>query len=247
MLELNTETLMAYVDGELSPAEAAAVEAALASDAGARAQVEQLRSLSLRVRAAFSPELSDAVPAGLLAQAHGQHLQAPAATVHPLPRPTARHWPRWMGLAASVLFVAWGWQHWGSGSGAEDQAWHTSPTGQVQASASLQRALEDQLALDAGPTGVKVAWSFKDRDGRYCRAFEARGGAGLACRDAGQWQLVVLTPAPQGPVPAQAEADLRLAASSLPAAVLEAAERRMAGIALDAAQERAARDTGWRR
>lgn len=243
MLELNTETLMAYVDGELGATEAAAVEAALAADSGARAQVEQLRSLNLRVRAAFSHELSDAVPAGLLAQAHGQHLQAPPAPVTPLPIAARRPWLHWMGLAASVLFVAWGWQHWGLGS--EDQAWRTGSDGQVQASASLQRALEDQLALQTGPAGVKVAWSFKDRDGRYCRAFEARNGAGLACREAGQWQLVVLTPIS---LPAErADPSLRLAASGLPAAVLEAAERRMAGIALDATQERAARDTGWRR
>jgi hypothetical protein len=251
MPELNTATLMAYVDGELPPEQAAAVEAALAHDAGARQQVERLQALNRRLRAAFSTELSDAVPAGLLAHAHGQHLnttQAPPTCANPsaqLIRFPRAAWPRWMGLAASVLLLLWGWQAWGPGAAIDDTAWRSEPDGRLVASASLERALEQQLALETGPHAIKVAWTFKDRDGRYCRSFEAPGGAGLACRDAGHWQLVVLTPT-QTPSNAP-DADLRLASSGLPTAVLEAAERRMAGMALDARQEREARDAGWRR
>jgi hypothetical protein len=261
MPELNTETLMAFVDGELLPEQAAAVEAALAHDAGARQQVERMQALNRRLRAAFSTELSDAVPAGLMAHAHGQHLNTsqerhtPAAQGAQLIRFPRGAWPRWMGLAASVLLLLWGWQAWGPGAATEDIAWRNGPDGRLVASASLERALEQQLALETGTSPIKVAWTFKDRDGRYCRSFEAPGGAGLACRDAGHWQLVVLTPtnAPTNTptttpdsAPA-AEAGLRLASSGLPTTVLEAAERRMAGMALDARQEREARDAGWRR
>lgn len=60
------ERLTAYVDGELSAAQALEVEAALASDAKARETVDLLRRDSLLVRAAFDESLTEPLPDGLL-------------------------------------------------------------------------------------------------------------------------------------------------------------------------------------
>jgi hypothetical protein len=89
---------------------------------------------------------------------------------------------------------------------------------------------------------VKLGTSFQARDGSYCRSFTLGATGGLACRDGGQWRIPVLA---EGE-PEQAGA-YRQAGSALPAAVLDAIDQRIAGAALDAQAERAARDRGWRR
>ncbi len=92
------------------------------------------------------------------------------------------------------------------------------------------------------PGAIHVALSFVDRTGRYCRAFSVSGSAGLACRDGADWSLQML--APQS---AATGGDLRQAATPLPAAVLQAIDARISGSTLDAADERAALRSGWRR
>jgi hypothetical protein len=81
-----------------------------------------------------------------------------------------------------------------------------------------------------------------DRDGNCCRTFGTAAVAGLACQQQGHWMVQELTAAettPTGP--------MREAARALPAALLEAVDRRIAGDALEAEAERAARDRKWRR
>ncbi|MGQ3055279.1 MAG: hypothetical protein ACT6S0_26110, partial [Roseateles sp.] len=63
---------------------------------------------------------------------------------------------------------------------------------------------------------------------------------GLACRDAdGAWALQQVVAA------SAAGSGMRQAATNLPPAVLAAVDKAMAGEALNAEQERAARDAGW--
>jgi hypothetical protein len=115
--------------------------------------------------------------------------------------------------------------------------------GVVVAGSSLTHALDAQLASDA-PASVSVHLSFVDREGRYCRTFTASSTAGLACRDGAHWNIIATATAPAS---APGSGAMRQAASSLPKPVLDAVDAKIAGNALDAAQERAARDRGWRR
>ena len=91
---------------------------------------------------------------------------------------------------------------------------------------------------------VSVRLSFIDRKGRYCRAFESTGQAGLACRDGATWQVQALVSAPAGSPPG---AGMRQAASPLPPALLGEIDQRIAGEPLNAAAEQEARRKGWQR
>jgi len=71
------ETLMAYADGELEPAQRADVEAALAANPTLAQRVEQHRALRRKLNAAFDPVLMETVPNALVVTVH----TAPAAAV----------------------------------------------------------------------------------------------------------------------------------------------------------------------
>lgn len=235
-------SLMAFVDGELDAAERDELLRALAADAALRSRVDALRTQRERVAAAFAPVLDEAVPdrlAGLLATGSA----APTTTVVDLaaarsaraaPRRAMLGWEAWGGMAASVVLgVAIGTQFTSA-----DPALGLHGE-RLVAGGAIEQALSGQLA-GAGDGPVAVQLSFVDRSGAYCRTFSTRVLAGLACRDDGRWAVQTLTAAE----PAAAGA-MRQASSSLPRAVLDAVDQRIAGDALDAERERQARDRGW--
>lgn len=248
MKTIGDDALMAWVDGELDAAAAAQVQAHVDAHPEAAVRAAALRDLNHQLRASFAPELAEPVPPALAAAARGEHLQAPrpapSGRVIPWParpgaRQTASTWVRWGGLAAGVLLAVWGGpQLWILGRAEPDLL--TQADGRVMARGALARSLENGLASDGTGGPVRVLLSFKDRSGQFCRTFSAPAGTGLACRDAGRWQVAVLAARPQSE-----DRGLRLAGGDLPATVLDAVERRISGLALDASQERAARDTGW--
>jgi hypothetical protein len=251
---IGPEALMAYADGELGAAESAALEQALATDPALRERVQRLRAQRARLQQAFGPELDEPVPERLSTILRG----GPAAQARPAlqavaPEPTAvrapqasaanaPHWMRWGGMAACLVAGVLLGQRLG-GPGGVGEAALAFEGGRAVAGTPLQRALDTQLASEGAATAsVAVQLSYLDRQGRYCRSFSLAATAGLACHEAGGWrveQLVASEPAAGGA--------LRQAASALPPALLEAAERAMAGSPLDAAAERRARDAGWRR
>lgn len=240
------ERIFAYVDGELDAAEAARVEAAMAADPAVAEAVARARRLRTQLREAFAPILDEPVPAHLLALAGGagkaDSAPAPVATVVPLPRPARKRWalPEWTAMAAALVL--------GIAVSRLAMAPPTGPlvseAGQLLADGALARSLESQLSAESGD-GPRIGLSFRDRDGAYCRAFRVGGErdlAGLACRAAdGRWQVPVVVSVP--PVGGDA---LRQASTALPEAVLAELDARIDGEPLDADQERAARDAGWR-
>jgi hypothetical protein len=157
--------------------------------------------------------------------------------------------------AARAPAPRWGWAHWGGMAASlaigvvagalfvpgHDDALLVERGERGVAGASIARALDTRLASEGGAP-IAVQLSFVDRTGRYCRTFAAPAAAGLACRDGAQWTVV----AAAQPAPA-ATGEMRQAATALPRPVLAAVDAQMAGGALDATQERAARDRGWRR
>jgi hypothetical protein len=223
------DTLMAYADGELDPAERAAIEQAMRTDPAIAAAVARHRALRADVAAAFAGILDEPVPA---------RLQPPAPVVSLAAEREKRRrwsWPEWGALAATlVVGVLVGRMVPG---GAPAIAGNGN---QVVARGELASALDRQVGGE-GNGAVKVGVSFAARDGAYCRGFVMGSTAGLACRDGGQWTIPVLAEAEK-----EAAGGYRQAGSALPPAVLDAIDARIAGKPLDAAGEKAARERGWR-
>lgn len=228
---IGDEMLIAYLDGELDEAGMAAVDAALATDAGLVDRLEAHAALAERVRAAYAPVAEEPVPEALTAL-----LQPRTAKVVDLAgrRRPPRTYVWWGAIAASlvvgVMLV-----------GRELPLPFADPIGQdMTAHGQLARALTVQ-ASGPGKGDVEIGLTFKARDGRYCRTFTVDETSGLACRADKAWKVEVAAEQPAGP-----NGEFRQAASTTAAPVLEKVDALIAGEALDADQERAAMKAGWR-
>lgn len=218
------DRIMGYVDGELAADARKAFEAEMAANPALASEVEAHRDLARRLTDAYGPIVKEPVPLHLT-------LAARAANDAPPRRLNLA----WAGMAACLVVGVLAGRYFlapepGIGVGTE-----------LAARTQLARALEGQLAQQPGT--VRVSLTFRDRDGRYCRTFLSRPDrlAGLACRGGDGWQVRTATGWAPGGSP-----DYRTAASDVPPEVLAAVDQALAGEVLDAAQERAARDSGWR-
>jgi hypothetical protein len=112
--------------------------------------------------------------------------------------------------------------------------------GRLYAAAALNRALDNELASAPTNGPVRIGLTFRDESGAVCRTFTDPQSSGLACRDGGRWQLRGLFGVPEGQSGAY-----RMAAGMDPnlAALVDSTMR---GDPLDAAQEKAAKASGWR-
>jgi hypothetical protein len=236
-MHFSDETVAAYADGELDAATRAAIDAALPQDPELAARVARQRALRERLRRAFEPVLAEPVPERLLALAR-------TATQRPAPGAAARtQWssPQWLALAASLVVGAL-LGPWlipvgiGPGVSREDE---------LLAGPALQRALSEQLASNqAAAAPVQIGVSFRAHDGRYCRTFVLQGKsalAGLACRAGEIWRLRALAS-----TASVAQGGYRPAAAPLPPPVAQAVDELITAEPLDARDEAAARERGWR-
>jgi negative regulator of sigma E activity len=248
------EMLAAYVDGELEGAERTRIEQAIAQDAQLAQRVAQQRALRDRLRGAYNGVLQEAVPQRL---AQAAKLGAPSgpAQVIDLARVRAERTRRGNGLrqmkvrrysiAASLVV--------GLMAGVLIQRLSAPSAltefhdGALLARGALAHALNEQLASSASTAAaVRVGLTFRSRSGNYCRIFAlsgARSLAGLACREQDQWQLLNLVGA-EGPSAGGGQ-NLRMAASNLPPALLQAVNERISGEPLNAAAEAKARNNDW--
>jgi hypothetical protein len=228
--EIDDAQWMAYVDGGLDAAGRAQVEAAMAANPALAARVQAQQALRGRLQRGLAAELGEPVPdrlSALLVPAPVLQPAGPAAT----PPPAAPPWRGAALLGAGLLIGLLG-PRLLPGGGAD-----------LRIDGRLAQALEQQLVAEAGSAGDwQPRLSFRDAEGRYCRAFSGTGQAGLACKGAdARWALQLLLPAE-----AAASGELRTASSALPPALLAAVDARATGGTLDAEAERKARDSGWK-
>ncbi|GAA0741311.1 hypothetical protein LRH25_16395 [Ideonella azotifigens] len=246
MNDWQDDELMAFADGELSARRRQALAEAMAGDATLRARVETFQAQRQRVAKAFAAVLDEPVPdrlSALLAPppAAAPRLAAVVALDAIRQRRGGLGWAAWGGMAASLAIGLVSGALWAHRGG--DVPLMAEQGGRLLARGALAQALDTQLASDT-PAGARVALqlSFVAQAGGYCRTFVAGGTAGLACRSPAGWQVQAAEQ-----VDASQAAGLRQAASTLPPSVLAAVDRYIAGNALDATQERSARDRAWQR
>jgi hypothetical protein len=258
--------VMAYVDGELPPAEHAAFDARLAQEPALAGAVARERALRARLASAYAPVLDEPVPGALLdllampdapAAAANDPIPLGASDAHraALPRERRWHWREWGAIAASlVLGVVIGGRalapHPRVGS-TDTVALDVRGDGTITAQGALRDALEQRVAgtvLDPN-SPIAVGLTFRDHAHEYCRTFTLdAASSGIACKQAGGWVVAHLehTPGPTATSRAGAANAYRTAASPYSPALLQAVDALRDGDTLDAAAETAARARDWK-
>lgn len=191
--------LAAFVDGELSPEDAAAVVLHLADCPGDRAHVDALMEAGMLFAAAYAEPLHQGMPERLRALIYpaSPDLAAPRAAprraagrASATSRPSRRQAAVWgiATLAASALLAI--------GIASRPETGILPAAGPVAAGSALHAALEGASSGPAGDGLVLVA-TFHDASGRPCREFEARiphSGVlthAIACRETtGGWTTI---------------------------------------------------------
>jgi hypothetical protein len=201
--ELTDEQLSAYLDGELDDHEADRIEQRSEADSEIRKRINRLAAVDHRLRTAFPVAPEEPAVARLAAKLSVTSNVVPLAARQKQPSATSarRFAPALMAASLALLI--------GFGSGFLMRGWEgatTAPTiavGPVAKDTALATLLEKSptgspLAIGetADATSLVVATTFKDRNGRPCREFEAMRGpasagsvtaVGVACRDEGRW------------------------------------------------------------
>lgn len=232
------EKFFAWLDGELSGTEALKMEAMVAADPRLVSLAEKHRELSGRLRTAFGTVAEAPVPQRITAAMTRSEAEvvdfAAVARARGERKPPAH--AKWAAMAAALVF--------GLALGVLLRAPGNAPFevkgGGVYAAASLNQALDTQLASEPAASNVRIGLTFRDKAGGICRSFTAGSSAGLACRDKGRWRVRGIFDAPEGQ-----SSEYRMAAGMNPSlsALLDAT---IASGPLDAEQERAAKQSGWR-
>lgn len=239
---IDDERFFAWLDGELDPADATAVEAMVAASPALQSRAEAHRAMKAQLQANFGTILHDPMPAALTAairpQANVIDLGAARAARAraPIAAEAQRSWPRWGAMAATLCAgLVGGLMFAGAPSGPVIER-----DGRMIASGELGRALDMQLA-SAQTTGeaIRIGLTFRTGSGDICRSFAARSANGVACHDDGAWQVRGLF-AGNG----AAGADYRMAAGGDPK-VMAMIDDMIAGEPFDATREKAARDAAW--
>ena len=229
--QIDEAMVIAWLDSELDEVTAARVAAAVANDPALRTMADAHRAMRARFAAAFGPIANEPVAMPTPSSAQVVSLAAVrAARAREAAAPPARRWAIPGAIAASLLVGVLVGHGTLAPSGVGDRA------GALALAAPLSRALDNQLA--GTPGGVRVALSFRDHAGAYCRSFTATHLSGIACHGGEGWQLRYAAPGNAG------TGDYRMAGSDAQQAEMVAAL--IAGEPLDAAAERKARDKGWR-
>ena len=234
-MELNDELLCAYIDGELEPQQRADLELALAQDAGGRLRLARMRAADARLRVEIPVR---AIEAGdPLARLILQDESAPA----PQPRiNTGRNtWRNAFVLAAACATLALGFVL----ARMKDGDAGTMAVG--FAAGSLQAALEQ--AHSGAPLGdetgaASIVLTVSARDGKYCRLYRVRAGAGItegvACREARGWRVVAFD------ATVASDALFHTAGAS---PLIDGVLDNLGGATLGEAAEHALLERGWRR
>lgn len=239
MSTITDEMITAWLDGEVSPKDRQAIEAAIAASPELGIRVARLSRADRMLAPAFAETLSAPIPKRfeeLLAEPKpafaGRSLWSRMSDFL-APRPVA------IATASLVFGIAVGGlllSH-----GAAGAAFEADANGQLVA--NHQMAVNLASAQSGGQGALRIRLSMVDDAGHYCRQFETASAAGLACLDGGAWKVDTLTPA----TPAADADGLFVMADGTPdPAIAAALERRGVREVLDRESEASAIAAGWK-
>jgi hypothetical protein len=225
---ISDETFFAWLDGELEPAKAAAIDDIVARDPALQRRAEQHRVLQARLVAAFDPIAEAAVPDRLVAAATLREAEiVDFSAVRNRRRSTFPVWTQWAAMAATLAIG----MVTGSMLGTSDESPIARENGQLVASGELEDGLYTRLASAPADSGPRIGLTFRDAAGDICRSFTDDGAAGLACHRQGEWRIRGLFQAGEGQ-----STEFRMAAGPDPR-LAELIDSSIAGEPLDAAAE----------
>lgn len=226
------EKFFAWLDGELEPAEAATMEAKVAADPQLQRLAEQHRRLGAHLKSAFDPIAEAPMPQRMEAV-----VRPPAQVIDFAATKrarTPRELPQWAAIAATLVVGIFTGTMIPRGGNAPVEV----KGGVIYAAASLDRALETQLA--SAPAGeVRIGMTFRDQAGDICRTFTEQAASGLACHHGARWKLKGLFPSPEGQ-----GSDYRMAAGMDPS-LAALVDSTIAGEPFSAQAEANALKHGW--
>jgi anti-sigma factor RsiW len=198
MTRINPSKLVAYLDRELDGAEARSVERAVAADPALAARLRSLQGVDPTLKAAFDPVMTAPLPPLVMPP---QLLQGEGSGRAGMPRAAGRA-ASWLALAAGVAGLVVGFA-------AGQMGPVLVPTDEPAVVAAITAELPEVLETEVSGTTVafndpiqgvsgtvKPVGTFKNADGSFCRAYEARASdddatvtsRGIACRDQdGRW------------------------------------------------------------
>jgi len=231
---IEDEELFAWLDGELERDAAGRVAAIVATNPELKARVDDHHKLAAGLRTAFDPVMQEGAAPPRFGATQVIDFGAKAAG-----RDRRRGQfgvAQWAAMAATLALGLVVGNMVGGSSGAPVQ----NRDGMLVAAASLDHALDKQLASAGAADGARIGLTFRDREGSICRSFNDGGASGLACHANGNWQIRGLFQGAEGQA-----GEYRMAAGEDPR-IAALIDETIAGEPFDAAQERAALDKGWR-
>jgi anti-sigma factor RsiW len=234
-MSIDPEMLMAYVDGELDPIAAKRIERAAEGDPALAGEIARHRQMHARLRSAFDPVASAPPSDALVAMLRdsGKVIDIAGA------RARGRALPRWLPAGGAVAAALALGLVIGRGL-PQPEGLFATHDGTLVARGETAQALDAQLAsAQAAGAPIRVLVTFRRTDGDYCRAFETREQAAIACRRGDDWRVQSLRAAG-----GSAATEYRQAGSAS-AALMAEAQDLMAGEPLDAAAEQAAIAAHW--
>lgn len=239
MSNITDEMITAWLDGEVSPKERQAIEAAISASPDLGMRVARLSRADRMLAPAYAETLSAPIP-----KRFDDLLAEPKAVA-----PRASIWsqlgqmlaPRPMAIAAASLVFGIAIGGLVLSRAAGGPAFEAAADGQLVA--NHQMAINLASAQSGGEGALRVRLSMVDDAGQYCRQFETASAAGLACLEGGKWMVDTLT---SGGGSANADGLYVMADGSPDPAIAAALQRRGIRELLDRDQETAAIAAGWK-
>ena len=229
---ISDERFFAWLDGELDPAEAVAIDELVAADPELQRRADAHRALGQRLGDAFDPIAAAVVPARIRGSAGSRNagvVDLAAARERRAARPISVR-AQWAAMAATLAIglVA------GSMLDGGQPALVVREEGRMVAADVLEQALYTQLASAPAAEGPRIGLTFRDTEGGLCRSFTDGPAAGLACHQGGDWRIRGQFQAGEGQ-----QSEYRMAAGP-DRRLAELIDSTIAGEPLDAASEREA-------
>lgn len=238
MSNITDEMITAWLDGEVSPKERLAIEAAISASPELGMRVARLSRADRMLAPAYAETLGAPIPKrfeDLLAEPKAVARTSIWSQLSQMlaPRPMA------IACASMVFGIAVGGLVLSRAAGGP--AFEAMADGQLVANREM--AMNLASTQSGGEGALRIRLSLVDDAGQYCRQFETASAAGLACLDGGGWKVDTLTSASRS---AGADGLYVMADGSPDPAIAAALQRRGVREVLDREHEAAAIAAGWK-